>query len=45
MLDTAKLDTVMTRCPVMPVLVVNDVALARPMAEALVAGGLSTRWK
>jgi len=26
----------------MPVLVVNDVAQARPMAEALVAGGLST---
>lgn len=42
MIDTAKLDAVMGRCPVMPVLVVNDVALARPMAEALVAGGLST---
>lgn len=42
MLDTAKLDAVMSRCPVMPVLVVNDVTLARPMAEALVAGGLST---
>lgn len=42
MIDTAKLDAVMSRCPVMPVLVVNDVALARPMAEALVAGGLST---
>ena len=42
MIDTAKLDAVMNRCPVMPVLVVNDVAQARPMAEALVAGGLST---
>ena len=42
MIDTAKLDAVMSRCPVMPVLVVNDVAQARPMAEALVAGGLST---
>lgn len=42
MIDTAKLDAVMSRCPVMPVLVVNDVTLARPMAEALVAGGLST---
>ncbi|KXV13019.1 MULTISPECIES: bifunctional 4-hydroxy-2-oxoglutarate aldolase/2-dehydro-3-deoxy-phosphogluconate aldolase [Gluconobacter] len=42
MIDTAKLDAVMGRCPVMPVLVVHDVAQARPMAEALVAGGLST---
>ncbi|GAN90887.1 2-dehydro-3-deoxyphosphogluconate aldolase/4-hydroxy-2-oxoglutarate aldolase [Gluconobacter frateurii M-2] len=42
MTDTAKLDAVMTRCPVIPVLVVNDVAQARPLAEALVAGGLST---
>ncbi|GBR70420.1 bifunctional 4-hydroxy-2-oxoglutarate aldolase/2-dehydro-3-deoxy-phosphogluconate aldolase [Gluconobacter kanchanaburiensis] len=42
MIDTAKLDAVMSRCPVMPVLVVHDVAQARPMAEALVAGGLST---
>lgn len=42
MLDTAKLDAVMSRCPVIPVLVVHDVAQARPMAEALVAGGLST---
>ncbi|MBS1091540.1 bifunctional 4-hydroxy-2-oxoglutarate aldolase/2-dehydro-3-deoxy-phosphogluconate aldolase [Gluconobacter sp. Dm-74] len=42
MIDTAKLDAVISRCPVMPVLVVNDVAQARPMAEALVAGGLST---
>ncbi|MFT8768521.1 MAG: bifunctional 4-hydroxy-2-oxoglutarate aldolase/2-dehydro-3-deoxy-phosphogluconate aldolase [Gluconobacter cerinus] len=42
MTDTAKLDAVMTRCPVIPVLVVNDVAQARPLAEALVAGGLTT---
>ena len=27
--------------PVMPVLVVEDVAVARPLAEALIAGGLS----
>ncbi|AQS88697.1 2-dehydro-3-deoxyphosphogluconate aldolase [Neoasaia chiangmaiensis NBRC 101099] len=40
--DTTRVDAVMTRCPVIPVLVVNDAALARPMAEALVAGGLTT---
>lgn len=31
---------VMTLAPVIPVIVVNDVAQARPLAEALVAGGL-----
>ncbi len=31
---------VMTAAPVIPVLVIDDVADARPMAEALVAGGL-----
>ena len=33
--DICKMD------PVMPVLVVEDVAVARPLAEALIAGGLS----
>ncbi|GBR43254.1 MULTISPECIES: bifunctional 4-hydroxy-2-oxoglutarate aldolase/2-dehydro-3-deoxy-phosphogluconate aldolase [Neokomagataea] len=42
MSDTAKLDAVMTRSTVIPVLVVKDVAQARPLAEALVAGGLTT---
>ena len=31
---------VMQLAPVVPVLVIEDVALARPIAEALVAGGL-----
>lgn len=34
------IDSVMTMAPVIPVLVVDDVAHARPLAEALVAGGL-----
>lgn len=34
------IDTVMTRAPVIPVLVVDDAAHAIPLAEALVAGGL-----
>lgn len=33
-------DAIMTLAPVIPVLVVDDVAHARPIAEALVAGGL-----
>jgi len=33
-------DQLMTLAPVIPVLVVHDVAHARPIAEALVAGGL-----
>ncbi|MCX8667623.1 bifunctional 4-hydroxy-2-oxoglutarate aldolase/2-dehydro-3-deoxy-phosphogluconate aldolase [Acetobacteraceae bacterium B3987] len=37
-----RLDAVMDRSPIMPVLVVEDVAKARPIAEALVAGGIST---
>lgn len=34
------IDTVMTRAPVIPVLVVDNVAHAMPLAEALVSGGL-----
>ncbi len=34
------IDSVMTLAPVIPVLVVDDIAHARPLAEALVAGGL-----
>jgi 2-dehydro-3-deoxyphosphogluconate aldolase / (4S)-4-hydroxy-2-oxoglutarate aldolase len=34
------LETIMTLAPVIPVLVIDDVAHARPIAEALVAGGL-----
>lgn len=34
------IDTVMGMAPVIPVLVVDDIAHARPLAEALVAGGL-----
>ncbi|MCT6855096.1 MAG: bifunctional 4-hydroxy-2-oxoglutarate aldolase/2-dehydro-3-deoxy-phosphogluconate aldolase [Bombella apis] len=37
-----RLDAVMDHSPIMPVLVVEDVATARPIAEALVAGGIST---
>ncbi|MFW2830506.1 bifunctional 4-hydroxy-2-oxoglutarate aldolase/2-dehydro-3-deoxy-phosphogluconate aldolase [Sphingomonas sp. ID0503] len=33
-------DDVMTLAPVIPVLVINDAADARPIAEALVAGGI-----
>ena len=36
----ATIESVMTRAPVIPVLVIEDVAHARPVAEALVAGGL-----
>ena len=35
-----KVEQVMTLAPVIPVLVIHDVAHARPIAEALVAGGL-----
>jgi len=38
--DTARLDAVMTAAPVIPVLVVEEVAQAVPMARALVRGGL-----
>ena len=34
------IDTIMRLAPVIPVLVIDDVADARPIAEALVAGGL-----
>jgi 2-dehydro-3-deoxyphosphogluconate aldolase/(4S)-4-hydroxy-2-oxoglutarate aldolase len=34
------IDSVMKLAPVIPVLVIDDVAFARPIAEALVAGGL-----
>jgi 2-dehydro-3-deoxyphosphogluconate aldolase/(4S)-4-hydroxy-2-oxoglutarate aldolase len=34
------IDSVMRLAPVIPVLVIDDVAFARPIAEALVAGGL-----
>ncbi len=34
------LDAIMTTAPVIPVLVIDDVAHARPIAEALVRGGL-----
>jgi 2-dehydro-3-deoxyphosphogluconate aldolase/(4S)-4-hydroxy-2-oxoglutarate aldolase len=34
------LDAIMRTSPVVPVLVVEDAAIARPLAEALVAGGL-----
>jgi 2-dehydro-3-deoxyphosphogluconate aldolase/(4S)-4-hydroxy-2-oxoglutarate aldolase len=35
-----KIDEVLTLAPVIPVLTIEDVAHARPIAEALVAGGL-----
>ena len=34
------IDSVMTLAPVIPVLVIDDAAFARPIGEALVAGGL-----
>lgn len=34
------IETIMRTAPVIPVLVIDDVVTARPMAEALVAGGL-----
>lgn len=35
-----KIETIMRAAPVIPVIVINDVAHAIPLAEALVAGGL-----
>ena len=35
------IDEIMTLAPVIPVLTIDDLAHARPIAEALVAGGLS----
>ncbi len=37
---TAAIETIMRTAPVIPVLVIEDAAHARPIAEALVAGGL-----
>ena len=34
------IETIMRTAPVIPVLVIDDASTARPMAEALVAGGL-----
>ncbi len=36
----APIETIMRSCPVIPVLVIEDAAHARPIAQALVAGGL-----
>jgi 2-dehydro-3-deoxyphosphogluconate aldolase/(4S)-4-hydroxy-2-oxoglutarate aldolase len=38
--DAAALRTILTKAPVIPVIVLDDVEAARPLAEALVAGGL-----
>lgn len=38
---TAAIDAILSRAPVIPVLVVEDAAQAVPLAKALVAGGLS----
>lgn len=38
--DAASLRAILTLAPVIPVIVLDDVELARPLAEALVAGGL-----
>ncbi|ANU08730.1 bifunctional 4-hydroxy-2-oxoglutarate aldolase/2-dehydro-3-deoxy-phosphogluconate aldolase [Paraurantiacibacter namhicola] len=37
----SRIDEIMRTAPVIPVLVVEDVAMARPLAEALVKGGLT----
>lgn len=39
--DLTSIDALMRSVPVIPVLVIEDVAQARPIAEALVAGGLT----
>lgn len=38
--DASALRTVLTKAPVIPVIVLDDLEAARPLAEALVAGGL-----
>lgn len=38
--DAAALRSLLTLAPVIPVIVLDDVEIARPLAEALVAGGL-----
>jgi 2-dehydro-3-deoxyphosphogluconate aldolase/(4S)-4-hydroxy-2-oxoglutarate aldolase len=40
MTDSLSIETVMTLAPVIPVLVIDDVRQAAPLAEALVAGGI-----
>lgn len=40
MQDAAVLRSMMSLAPVVPVIIINDAAKARPLAEALVAGGL-----
>ncbi len=39
-MNSSSIDTIMAAAPVIPVLIVDDVAQAVPLAEALVAGGL-----
>ena len=41
MTHSAAIDTIMRTAPVIPVLVIDDVAHAVPVATALVAGGLT----
>ena len=38
--DAAAIRSILSLAPVIPVIILDDVALARPLAEALVAGGL-----
>jgi 2-dehydro-3-deoxyphosphogluconate aldolase/(4S)-4-hydroxy-2-oxoglutarate aldolase len=38
--DAVALRSILTLAPVIPVIILDDVSLARPLAEALVAGGL-----
>ncbi len=38
--DTVALRSILSLAPVVPVIILDDIALARPLAEALVAGGL-----
>jgi 2-dehydro-3-deoxyphosphogluconate aldolase / (4S)-4-hydroxy-2-oxoglutarate aldolase len=40
MSQTKTIDAIMELAPVIPVLVIKEAAYARPIAEALVAGGL-----
>src|SRR5690554_8070412 len=39
--DTAKLEAILSAAPVVPVIIHDDVATARDLASALVAGGLT----
>ena len=38
--DVAALRSILSLAPVVPVIILDDVSQARPLAEALVAGGL-----